>query len=139
MAQHKIQCFWAEQETHYDMEKTVSVKTESDAVKVAVITTENKIVTDSLDAPADTTELQTDDDVSTYSDIVSGLNLAQLTSSSEMTELAKNKMKSLARSRQSSKRFNAHMDHRPSLETDLAISFINSQDLGWKADVCKLS
>lgn len=65
MAQHKVSCFWGEQETHYDMEKTVSVKTESDAVKVAVITTENKIVTDSLDAPADTTEVQTEDDVST--------------------------------------------------------------------------
>jgi hypothetical protein len=54
MAAHEVTCFWGEQETHYDMEKTVSVKTESDAVKVAVITTENKIVTDSLDAPADT-------------------------------------------------------------------------------------
>jgi hypothetical protein len=38
MGHHKVQCFWGEQETHYDMEKTVSVKTESDAVKVAVIT-----------------------------------------------------------------------------------------------------
>lgn len=80
MAQHKVSCFWGEQETHYDMEKTVSVKTESDAVKVAVITTENKIVTDSLDAPADTTDIQTDDDVSTFSDLVSGLSLAQLSS-----------------------------------------------------------
>ena len=58
------------------MEKTVSVKTESDAVKVAIITTENKIVTDSLDAPADTTEVQTGDDVSTYSDLLSSLSLA---------------------------------------------------------------
>lgn len=56
-----------------------------------------------------------------------------------MTESARTKMQALARNRQSSKRFNAHMDHRPSLETDLAISFINSQDFGWKADVCKLS
>jgi hypothetical protein len=41
------------------MEKTVSVKTESDTVKVAVITTENKIVTDeSLAAtPIDTNDL----------------------------------------------------------------------------------
>jgi hypothetical protein len=38
MNHHKVSCFWGEQETHYDMEKTVSVKTESDAVKVAVIT-----------------------------------------------------------------------------------------------------
>jgi len=56
-----------------------------------------------------------------------------------MTSAAKQKMQSLARSRQSSKRFNSHMEHRPSLETDLAITFINNQDLGWKADVCKLS
>jgi hypothetical protein len=38
MDKHSIQCFWGAQETHYDMEKTVSVKTESDSVKVAVIT-----------------------------------------------------------------------------------------------------
>ena len=54
LGEHQVQCFYGKQKTHYDMEKTVSVKTESDAVKVAVITTENKIVTDSLDAPADT-------------------------------------------------------------------------------------
>jgi len=35
-------------------------------------------------------------------------------------------------------RFNAHQEHTPSDETDKAITFINSQDLGWKADVCKL-
>lgn len=38
MSSHKTTCFWGEQDTHYDMEKTVSVKTESDSVKVAVIT-----------------------------------------------------------------------------------------------------
>lgn len=36
------------------------------------------------------------------------------------------------------KRFNAHQEHKPNDETDQAISFINSQDLGWTADVCKL-
>ena len=45
MTDHRIQCFVGSQETHYDMEKTVSVKTESDTVKVAVITSQNKIVT----------------------------------------------------------------------------------------------
>lgn len=45
MTNHKIVCFYGEQDTHYDMEKTVSVKTESDTVKVAVITSQNKIVT----------------------------------------------------------------------------------------------
>ena len=43
MTHHKISCFHGEQAIHYDMEKTVSVKTESDAVKVAVITEQNKI------------------------------------------------------------------------------------------------
>jgi len=59
MSEHGIQCFYGEQETHYDMEKTVSVKTEGDTVKVAVITTQNKIVTDSNDgqSPKDETEL----------------------------------------------------------------------------------
>jgi hypothetical protein len=46
---HKVVCFFGQQETHYDMEKTVSVKTESDTVKVAVITSQNKIVTKPLE------------------------------------------------------------------------------------------
>jgi hypothetical protein len=37
MTNHHVSCFYGQQETHYDMEKTVSVKTESDTVKVAVI------------------------------------------------------------------------------------------------------
>jgi len=45
LGNHKVVCFFGQQETHYDMEKTVSVKTESDTVKVAVITSQNKIVT----------------------------------------------------------------------------------------------
>jgi hypothetical protein len=47
------------------MEKTVSVKTESDTVKVAVITTQNKIVTESLDGPPpkDETDLQLNSDI----------------------------------------------------------------------------
>lgn len=39
MTEHPITCFWGQQETHYDMEKTVQVKTDSDSVKIAVITT----------------------------------------------------------------------------------------------------
>jgi hypothetical protein len=38
----------------------------------------------------------------------------------------------------SSTRFNAHAEHKASDETDKAISFINNNDLGWTADVCKL-
>jgi hypothetical protein len=36
------------------------------------------------------------------------------------------------------KRFNAHLEHKASNETDAAISFINSNVFGWKADTCKL-
>lgn len=99
MTDHNVACFYGEQETHYDMEKTVSVKTESDTVKVAVITSQNKIVTQ----PIEKTDVQTS-----------------------------------AQVRSASTRFNAHQEHTPSDETDKAITFINSQDLGWKADVCKL-
>lgn len=38
MQEHEVQCFYGEQETHYDMEKTVSVKTDAEDVKIAVIT-----------------------------------------------------------------------------------------------------
>lgn len=37
-ADHRVQCFYGVQTVHYDMEKTVQVKTDSDNVKVAVIT-----------------------------------------------------------------------------------------------------
>lgn len=60
MSSHKTTCFWGEQDTHYDMEKTVSVKTESDSVKVAVITNQNKIVTDDFSSkkPGDVEDLE---------------------------------------------------------------------------------
>ena len=56
MTNHKVSCFFGEQETHYEMEKTVSVKTESDTVKVAVITAQNKIAT----KPIEQQNLQTE-------------------------------------------------------------------------------
>lgn len=123
MAQHKIQCFYGEQETHYDMEKTVAVKTDADQVKIAVITTQNKIVTESLDnsKPKDEVNLMIDADI----------NLEAVSSSAI-------KSKALERQRQHSKRFNAHTEHVASDETDKAISFINNQNLGWKADTCKM-
>jgi hypothetical protein len=43
MQEHEIQCLFGVQETHYDMEKTVSVKTDTEDVKIAVITNQNKI------------------------------------------------------------------------------------------------
>lgn len=36
------------------------------------------------------------------------------------------------------KKTNLHMDHVPSDEMDLLISMVNSEELGWKADECKL-
>ena len=50
MVDHKVQCFYGMQETHYDMEDTVQVKTESDTVKVAVITNQNKIATQPVES-----------------------------------------------------------------------------------------
>ena len=46
------------------MEKTVQVKTDSDAVKIAVITTQNKIVTadENSKKPADATNVQLSSD-----------------------------------------------------------------------------
>ena len=44
----------------------------------------------------------------------------------------------MERLRQSSRRYNAHIEHVANDETDKAISFINKQNFGWKADVCKL-
>ena len=99
MTDHKVSCFYGQQETHYDMEKTVAVKTESDTVRVAVITSQNKIVTQ----PIEKSDLQVS-----------------------------------AQVRTGNGRFNAHHEHTATDETDKAITFINSQDLGWKADVCKL-
>lgn len=103
MTNHKVVCFYGQQETHYDMEKTVSVKTESDTVKVAVITSQNKII-------------------------------------AQPDKMANKSSKSQVRTkgRDSSNRFNAHAEHKASDETDKAITFINNNDLGWKADVCKL-
>lgn len=36
------------------------------------------------------------------------------------------------------KRKNSHLNNVPSNELDILIEKINSSDLGWKADVCKL-
>jgi hypothetical protein len=40
--------------------------------------------------------------------------------------------------RSDSKRYNAHLEHEANNHTDKAISFINNNNFGWKADVCKL-
>lgn len=100
------------------MEKTVSVKTESDTVKVAVITSQNKIVT----KPLEENNIQLDADIS-----------EQVQEKEHQTESI-----TIRTGEKHKRRFNAHKDHTPSDETDAAITFINSQNLGWKADVCKL-
>lgn len=101
----------------------MAVKTDADQVKIAVITTQNKIVTEALDnsKPKEENNLMIDADINIEAE-----------SSAEI------KSKLLARQRQHSKRFNAHSEHVASDETDKAISFINNQNLGWKADTCKL-
>jgi hypothetical protein len=48
------------------------------------------------------------------------------------------KSKTMERLRKSSSRYNAHIEHVANDETDKVISYINNQNFGWKADVCKL-
>lgn len=64
MGKHRIQCFYGTQTVHYDMEKTVQVKTDSDNVKVAVITNQNKVVTNN-DAPQDSENIMVDAELET--------------------------------------------------------------------------
>ena len=52
--------------------------------------------------------------------------------------LVPKKPTALAQSRSRNKRINAHFAHVASDETDRAIDFINTANLGWKADTCKL-
>ena len=119
MNNHKISCFWAEQETHYDLEKTVAVKTEADDIKIAVITAQNKIITDT----------KLNDEV----------NL-QLEASVSETPASQNFVQTGAKTmqRQSHRRYNAHYEHKANAMTDAAITFINNNDFGWTADHCKL-
>lgn len=80
-------------------------------MKLAVITSQNKIVTPSK--PDEETNVQ--------------LHTAG--------ELALNTHQHL---RRPTNRINAHAEHVASHETDKAISFINKMNLGWTADTCKL-
>ena len=119
LTQHKLTCFYATQETHYDMEKTVAVNSDQDKVKISVITQQNKIVADS-EAPKDESNL-----------------LLQM--ETESLAQVQTQAKVLNRSRKQSKRFNAHMEHEPYDNADSAISFINNNNFLWKADTCKLT
>ena len=106
------------------MEKTVAVKTDSDTVKIAVITNQNKIMPDGTeDKPADSMNLQLDSQI-----------LAEVSSKSAV----KSEAKVFGRNRLFSKRYNAHHEHVASDETDKAISFINSNNFGWTANTCML-
>lgn len=48
------------------------------------------------------------------------------------------KPKQLAKGPKKADRINHHLNHVPSDEMDVLISSINSADIGWKADTCKL-
>lgn len=78
------------------------------------------------DAPQEVENLQVDSDIETK----------ELSSAEERQ---REKVRSFGRSKMvQSQRINAHLSHVPSDENDAAISFINNNDFGWKADVCKL-
>ena len=61
----------------------------------------------------------------------------QLEAQTELKTETRTKMKEHKKA--DNKRSNPHHDHVPNDEMDLLIEIINSNDLGWKADTCKLS
>lgn len=120
MKNHHISCFWAQQVTHYDMEKTVAVNKEDSNVKLSVITQKNEIETEGGDAPKDAQLVQIQSEI------------LDQTKSAE-------KINVFDRSRKATKRFNALVQHKPNKENDKAIAFINSAGLGWRADTCMMT
>lgn len=116
MKAHKAQCFYAKQVKHYDLEKSVLFDN-GDGVKI------DKIVGKGGAAQ------------------VGAQTMAEVTEDTPVQEPADDanvQLDAQIFQRTSSKRVNAHHEHVPSDENDLMISAINSLDLGWKADVCKL-
>ena len=58
--------------------------------------------------------------------------------SAESTPHTQKAAKALVSKAPIKKKTNLHAEHVPSDEMDLLISMVNSEDLGWKADECKL-
>ena len=51
---------------------------------------------------------------------------------------SQSKVSVFERSNTNARRYNAHITHKANNETYKAISFINTNNLGWKADTCML-
>ena len=101
------------------MEKTVAVNADQN-VKLSVITAKNEI--ESEGAPKDEMNVQLESDVQALTQVKS-----------------ETKINTFQRSRKSAKRFNAYHHHEPNEHSDKAISFINSQNFGWKANTCMMT
>lgn len=114
MTEHSVQCFFAQQNKSFDIEQTTTEETGT--YKKALITqhqeksSEKSLVqiADSDDTPSDAYYLQ--------------LNSATKTT----TEKSRHH------------RVSPHHSHKPNAHTDRLIELINTNELGWKADPCKL-
>jgi len=113
LANHQVQCFFGQQEKHYDYEKSKQIT--NGKVKWNKIVETHKITPDNI--------VQTSDDKNKQ-------KLLQSPKKGEKQEIKVNRIKA-------KKRMNLHLAHKPSDEMDLLIAAVNAADLGWKADVCK--
>ena len=125
MKAHNVQCFYASQNVHSNVQSTSMVE-RNDGSKIAMIeSTKSALVQKKTaavveESVTDEAEVQTADvpeevlDLQLDSEIFAEVN-----------------------ARRSHKRQNVHHTHIPSDINDLLIETINDLDIGWKADTCK--
>ena len=138
MKTHHTQCFYAKQKKHLNIE-TSKLETDAEGVKIDRIVSKNPkaVLTAVTDKPKLAQEESTDGDlvVSAAEEVIN----AQTAPADETNLQLEAKLDAkIFQKAKSHKRYNAHARHVPSDETDLLISSINSLDIGWKADTCKL-
>ena len=138
MKTHHTQCFYAQQKQHLNLE-TSKLETDAEGVKIDRIVSKNPKaqLTAVSDKPKLAQEEATDGDlvVSAAEEVIN----AQTAPADETNLQLEAKLDAkIFKKAKSHKRYNAHARHVPSDETDLLISAINSLDIGWKADTCKL-
>lgn len=72
-------------------------------------------------------------DVKDDNEVLEEFKIVKHSQSNSKTQKEKKKAPS-----KSYKKKNLHLEHKPSDQMDVLISSINANDLGWKADTCKL-
>lgn len=130
MSNHQAQCFVAKQTKGWNIESTKEVE---GSVKYAEITDHTAHVETASATTATPAEQPKAQMVQQPNIEVSSFDL-QL--DAQNVQLGSDV---IVHKRAHGKRSNPHHDHVPSDEMDAAIEAINTSDLGWKADTCKLS